>query len=457
MAQADQATSDVRGIEGRSKAGDNQGAANLAIQDYKDFQSHHNSQQTASYWKEVSGQLKADGVLPEISIGYAQANFKALQNDNGNLSRTQLSNYAEGRFQGTGADQLFSQTLLDNYDKLKGADNKDSSDKKSNNSEVTVSDLKSGVQQMHDQSKAQADVTSWLSGKDHGSTLLARVDKDGGKSNTHDGFISQGDIQRALSAHPGDFTDAEKAFLKNQMNTWDKNPVVDHKQGFIDGDSLTAAYNNATGEHKSFKDVLDMSQPHTVKGADDAHPAEIVYPDGSTRSFKYDDKGNISQITESQVGVGSTTFRNDGKGWGPVQPDGSVIPSNSFAPSIDDKGNFTYYSISADGNLMANTQSKDFGGKSFQPGSSNTTESVTLPKGTKIPGVTDDNGNLLVDNPPADPTSNPASAAETPLGKGKETQLGSLNVTSNGDGSFNYTVASGDSLTAIAQQIADAK
>lgn len=436
----DQATTDARGIEAKAKSGDDKGAYNAATEAYDTYSKNpqHTAAQTAAYWTEVTTQLKADGVLNDVAIGFgeahsnppASANTFTIANDDGTLSKSDLSNVSQFK-SATAVDVSLATTLQGLLPTLENAAPATAG---TPDTAVTQQDLNAGAAYLQQAQGEQAAVSTWLSGT-NGTTLLSRVDHDGNTNgNTHDGNIAATDIATALKDHPNDFTASEKAFLQQQLDSLNAgtNPLA--QKGNINGDSLTAAYNSTDGGNLQFQDVLNQSQAHVVAGADASHPAEVVYPNGDTRSFEYDSSGNLTQVTETSIDQAPTVYRNDGNGWGPVDSSGTVQPDGRFAPTVAPDGTYTFYTADPKtGQITTHQQTPDQNGYNPADAGASSTASrwntIESAPGAVIPGVTDASGKPLAGGDYQAPGS---SASTTASGDGSTpTQPGS--ITANGD------------------------
>ncbi|HEY9869439.1 MAG TPA: LysM domain-containing protein [Candidatus Obscuribacterales bacterium] len=174
----------------------------------------------------------------------------------------------------------------------------------------------------------------------------------------------------------------------------------------------TARSGDRTAEPKAKPEELkkeEFPDGHVVKRRADGRIAEVAYPPGAdgkvkTRSFRYDDKGELSEVRES-----------DGSRW-TRQPDGKFqvrLPDGTKGAafdkvSLDDKGNFVYefkdlqlkFTHNADGTSMtedgkAGTAVKfdsksravettgKIGTRKFEYNDKNELTAITHPDGTK--------------------------------------------------------------------------
>lgn len=290
-----------------------------------------------------------------------------------------------------------SQAFLDAYSADRTTDSKTKSDYWSS---VTKESGLTNLPNLNivDQTLAQQqDVKLWTASKDGDThhTLLFRVSQASG---TNDGGaspkVNADDIANALKAGKDKdgkpFTEDEKRFLQAQQQSLNdaNNPLTRHgqekandgKTPVISQDSLLDAYNYAGVKYANDFDQLarnlgsqhqneSLRQGDAAAGADPQHPHKIVYDNGTSREFTYNN-GNISSVSETLIGpdgkVTTKDYAADSKTgvWGEVQPDGSIKPNGSSAPRLSPDGaggyDYTYKStnLSGDGSVQTHRVNK---------------------------------------------------------------------------------------------------
>ncbi len=415
---ADDAKQAVKDVQDVSHKKDGGGADNAYAKLQEDINAEKvklggaNTPEYKEYVKNVQTELQKAGLLPEMTLEWANQNKAALtfsSNDGGAITKDGIAKYQElaKSFNGgqdlDAVQQMFSTQLSNDFGSVAKSsdhnlgpihwgDNVINGDDL-NNALKAQTDLHGGSEQTMKLLTQARDskgnlvpdaVFNMLDTAAHGGSGDGKVSKD-----DVDAFLKNKNTDSSLKAMG--YTDDQikdlKTGLTDMSNNWDSeaNKALRGGQDTLSQDSIAKAYGfdnlgqfatSENGDKPAAAAVPDVQGPPDVHRNGD-QVTGIDYANGRKEVFTYDpnDKTKITQIDETKDGV-QTTYKDDGTGkWGPVVNGKVVTDANSpTEPGVTKDG--TFYYKNGDGKYV----SVGVNGKEGEP--SDTKPADAPPKGT---------------------------------------------------------------------------